>query len=189
MFFKVKFNQITRHFHPSPQSLSRWTNLEDQKLLQRYEKIGQAWTVLSLGLNSRSPVECRRRILKLTGQLKGIESNKELMDAVYVKDYEIHNGRLLKIPSEKIVSTPFQRLSVAAPYQRYRSQRKKLGWAPVELLALRQAYEQVSFTEHISAFIVFIMIKLNFNSDLHFIHSILYTSYFMRILLNRKIIL
>ena len=144
MTLRIGFNPIIQKFHSSAQSLSRWTSIEDQKLLKRYDTIGQAWTLLSLGMNSRSPIECRRRILKLTGQLKGIDSNKELMDALYVKDYEMHNGRLLKIPTERILSTPFQRLSAAAPYQRYRSQRKKSGWASVELLALRQAYEQVS---------------------------------------------
>lgn len=129
-----------RYLHSSALRLHRWTATEDEMLKRKYTELGPAWTLLSLSLNSRSPVECRRRWLSLSGALENLPS--ETRRLVYEEGYELHQGRLIKIPMEQIVPGPFAKLAASIERVRFRSQRRLLGWGTMERLAVREGYEQ-----------------------------------------------
>lgn len=130
-----------RSLHFSRLSLSsRWTAAEDALLLKRYEELGPAWTALSLGIQSRSPTECRRRWLLLSGTLEGLTALERTL--VYNEGYEKHDGQLIKIPQERIVAGPFAKMAAAIEPVRFRTQRKRGGWTPQEVMAVREGYEQ-----------------------------------------------
>lgn len=128
-------------FHASRTLLSGWKPQEDAKLLKRYEKIGPSWTMLAMQMPSRSPEECRRRYLRLSGQLEGLPA--ETARLIYIDGYEMHNGELMMIPRETVVSNPFQKAARAVDPVRFRSQRKRQGWTPMERIAVREGFEQL----------------------------------------------
>lgn len=150
-FFRTFFSDIVglhpsmlsstrRYLHASALRLHRWTTAEDGLLRSKYTELGPAWTLLSLSLNSRSPVECRRRWLSLSGALEGL--SPEARRLVYEEGYEFHQGRLIRIPMEQIVPGPFSKLAASIERVRFRSQRRLLGWGTMERLAVREGYEQ-----------------------------------------------
>lgn len=129
-----------RNFQTTRLLLNRWTGEEDALLLGRYEELGPAWTVISMGIRSRSPMECRRRWLILSGALEGL--NAEEYRLVYVEGYERLNKRLVRVPMERIVASPFAKLASMIDQVRFRSQRKKGGWSQIERLAVWQGLDQ-----------------------------------------------
>lgn len=129
-----------RGLHASPRLLGRWSETEDQLLLNKYAELGPAWTVLSLAIASRSPVECRRRWLMLSGSLEGL--GPEARRLVYEEGYEWHQGRLIKIPMERVVAGPMAKLAAGIPPVRFRSQRRKGGWCQMERVAVQEGLEQ-----------------------------------------------
>lgn len=131
---------LPRHFHTSGVSFGRWTLAEDTTLLKKYEELGPSWTVMALSLQSRSPTECRRRWLNLSGTLEGLP--KDIRRLVYEEGYEMHSGRLIKIPVERIVSGPFKRLAAAVEPVRFRGERRRKGWSPTERMAVQEGFEQ-----------------------------------------------
>lgn len=131
---------IRRSLHASAPRLHRWTAAEDELLASKHAELGPAWTLLSLSLNSRSPVECRRRWLHLSGALEGL--SPPLRRLVYEEGYEVHQGRLIRIPMEQIVPGPFTRLAASVTRVQFRSQRRLAGWGTMERLAVREGYEQ-----------------------------------------------
>jgi hypothetical protein len=114
--------------------------VEDELLTNRYDELGPAWTVLSLGLQSRSPIECRRRWLIISGALE--ELSPENYKLIYEEGYERHNGRLIKVPKERIVAGPFARLAAAVEPVRFRSERRRGGWQQSEYMAVQEGLEQ-----------------------------------------------
>lgn len=136
----MKLN-FSRGFHASRRLFGRWTEAEDKIILDTYEELGPAWTVLAFKVNSRSPVECRRRWLTLTNALTDLSPEERRL--VYEDGYEFHNGRLIKIPMENIVASPFAKMAAAVEPARFRGQRKREGWSLMERMALREGFETV----------------------------------------------
>lgn len=132
---------ILRQFHNSRVSLSsRWTAAEDTLLLKRYEEFGPAWTVLALGIRSRSPTECRRRWLTVTLTVKELDPEERRL--VYEEGYEKHGDQLVKVPQERILPGPFAMLAATIKKVRFRSQRKLGGWTNEEIMTVQEGYEQ-----------------------------------------------
>lgn len=132
--------RLARAFHASCMLQHRWVASEDALLLEKYKELGPAWTLLSLSIRSRSPTECRRRYLTISGKLEGLSPAEHKL--VYEDGYEMHNGLLIKIPQERIVSSPFARLAAAIPPVRFRSLRRRQGWTPMEIMAVQEGFEQ-----------------------------------------------
>ncbi|PJF19097.1 hypothetical protein PSACC_01065 [Paramicrosporidium saccamoebae] len=132
--------RLIRTFHASRLALSRWTGAEDATIMAKYEELGPAWTVLSLSVPSRSPIECRRRWLTLNGAMTNLpETDRRL---VYNDGYELHNGRLIKIPMERISAGPFAKLVAMVKPVRFRRDRKRGGWSKEEIMAVQEGVEQ-----------------------------------------------
>jgi len=65
------YHQISnnRPFHSSSILFRAWGQSDDKKLLDRYNRYGPSWTFLSFTIPHRTPDECRKRILHLTGRI------------------------------------------------------------------------------------------------------------------------
>jgi len=130
-----------RSFHGSNILLrGPWTSREDAEVKKQYDRWGPAWTAIAIKIPSRSPVEVRRRYLRLSGTLASLSKAEEKL--VNDEDWEPVNKRLMRIPMETIVRGPFARLAAAVPLVRFRSQRRGEGWTMLEQMALREGYEQ-----------------------------------------------
>lgn len=131
---------ILRYFHASLKRFGRWTAAEDELLLQKHKEFGPAWTALSLEVISRSPTECRRRWLTISGALENLSDTERKL--IYEDGYEKYGNQLIKIPQERIVAGPFAKLAAAVEPVGFRSQRRQVGWGTMERLAVREGYEQ-----------------------------------------------
>lgn len=60
---------FSKSFHLSSILCRIWKQSDDKKLLDRYNKYGPSWTFLSFAISHRTPDQCRKRILHLTGRL------------------------------------------------------------------------------------------------------------------------
>ena len=131
-----------RSFRTSAALLGRWTTAEDQLLLQKYRKFGPAWTVLALEITSRSPIECRRRYLQISGALENLTPAQHQL--IYTEGYELHpDGRtIIKVPMERIVAGPFAKLAAMVEPVRFRRERRKKGWSQLERIAVQEGVEQ-----------------------------------------------
>lgn len=134
--------RFCRFFRSSSVLFGRWTAAEDQLLLQRYDELGPAWTLLALGIRSRSPIECRRRYLQVSGALEKLTPKQH--DLIYNEGYELHpdGTTLVKVPMERIVAGPFAKLAAAVEPVRFRRERRKRGWSQMERLAVQEGVEQ-----------------------------------------------
>lgn len=134
------YRSTLRTFHSSPILFSRWTAVEDTLLLKKYEELGPAWTVLSLCIKSRSPIECRRRWLMIGGSLEGLDEEEH--KKVYEDGYDKVGNQFIQFPMEQIAPGPFAKMAAAVQPVGLRSQRKRGGWSLLEKLAVREGFEQ-----------------------------------------------
>ncbi len=123
-----------------------WKPSEDKLLSAAYEKYGPAWTVVSFDVPSRSPIECRKRHLKLSGVLESpeLQRNPDLYHAVFEEGYEIgKDGVLIQFPIEKIEESPLAKLSAGLERNRRKARNRKEGedWSEDEILVVREGYE------------------------------------------------
>jgi hypothetical protein len=131
---------FSRNFHASPMLSGRWTSSEDALILKEYAKLGPAWTALSFSVLGRSPIECRRRWLTLSGTLTTL--SPQARQLVYTEGYEEHSGRLIKVPMERIVASPFAKLAAMVQPVRFRGERKRGGWSKEEIMAVQEGVLQ-----------------------------------------------
>ncbi len=121
---------------------SRWTAAEDGQLARRFAEVGPAWTVLALGIPSRSPLEVRRRILALAyGAPPAAPSAAH--SAYSSLDIELHGDRLVRIPAERVLPGPASLAAAAVRGTRERRVHRLAGWSRAEMVAVRQAYEEM----------------------------------------------
>lgn len=134
-------------FRQSNRLLRRWTEDCDTKLMQFYDKYGPAWNLLAAQLQGgRTGSECRKRWLTVSGTLEAerYESDKKL----WLDGYEritLENGQKgwIRVPDiEKLPENPFEMIAKHLP--RFKSSwiKKQAGWSQIELMALREGYEQ-----------------------------------------------
>lgn len=130
----------SRSFHNSALRFGRWTAAEDTLLQEKYQELGPAWTILSLFIKSRSPIECRRRWLMLSGSLTGLnEAERKL---VYEDGYDKVGDQMVLFPMEQVTPGPFAKMVASVKPVGFRSQRKAGGWGTFEKLAVREGFEQ-----------------------------------------------
>ena len=134
-------------FRSSFRLLRRWTEECDTKLMEAYDKYGPAWSLLaSQCQGGRNGRECRKRWLSLSGTLDAehYETDKQL----WIDGYEritLEDGKKgwIMIPDiEKIPENPFERIAKYLPKFKASWLKKKAGWSEIELMALREGYEQ-----------------------------------------------
>lgn len=122
--------------------LGAWKPEEDALLRAGLEKHGPAWTLLSFSLPGRTPQECRKRQLTLSGQLKTDSRLKDprAFHAVFHEGFELAaDGGFVRVPSEEIGETPVARL--AAGLDRSRTRRAGRPWEEGEKMVVREGYE------------------------------------------------
>lgn len=133
-------------FRPSTRLFRRWTEDCDSKLLEIYEKYGPTWSLLASHFKGRSGQECRKRWLTLSGTLEAerYETDKQL----WLDGYEritLPNDQKgwIKVPEiEKLPENPFERIAKHLPTFKTSWLKKNAGWSQIELMALREGYEQ-----------------------------------------------
>ena len=133
-------------FRPSSKLFRRWTEDCDTKLLQVYNKYGPAWSLLASHFQGRTSQECRKRWLSLSGTLEAerYESDKQL----WLDGYEritLENGQkgwIKVFEVDKLPENPFERIVKHLPNFKTSWLKKVTGWTPIELMALREGYEQ-----------------------------------------------
>lgn len=136
-------------FRPSTRLLRRWTEECDSKLLQVYEKYGPAWGLIASHLSDhRTGSECRKRWLNLSGTLAAerFEADRQLWIDGYERITLSTTGQSgwIKVPDvEKLPETPFERICKHLPKFRSSWLKKKAGWSEIEMMALREGYEQL----------------------------------------------
>lgn len=138
-------------FRSSLRLFRRWTEECDTKLMESYDKYGPAWSLLASQFQGRNGKECRRRWLSLSGTLEAerYETDKQL----WLDGYEritMENGRngWIKVHDiEKIPENPFERIAKYLPNFKASWLKKKAGWSEIELMALREGYEQFILPE------------------------------------------
>lgn len=114
-----------------------WKPHEDHKLQAAYDKHGPAWTVVSFAVNSRTPVDCRKRYLKLSGVLEGVDAR--VREDVFQGGYEFgRDGHLIRVPMEQIEKSPMTMLADKLPR---RTRRSGPEWSDPEILLVREAFE------------------------------------------------
>ena len=133
-------------FRPSARLFRRWTEDCDSKLLQIYDKYGPAWSLLASNFQGRTGQECRKRWLTLSGTLDAerYETDKQLLIEGYER-INLSNGQKgwIKVPDiEKLPENPFERIAKHLPSFKTSWLKKKAGWSQIELMALREGYEQ-----------------------------------------------
>jgi histone H3/H4 len=134
-------------FRPSLRLFRRWTEECDSKLMEVYEKYGPAWSFLASQLPGRNGMECRRRWLHLSGTLEAerFEADKKLWLDGYERITLPSTGQKgwIRVPDvEKIPENPFERIAKHLPKFKTSWMKKRAGWSEIELMALREAYEQ-----------------------------------------------
>ena len=133
-------------FRSSLRLFRRWTEDCDTKLMESYNKYGPAWSILASQLPGRSGKECRKRWLSLSGTLEAerYEADKQLWIDGYEKmTMEDGKSGWIKVHDlEKIPENPFERISKYLPTFKASWLKKKSGWSEIELMALREGYEQ-----------------------------------------------
>lgn len=138
-------------FRSSLRLFRRWTEDCDTKLMAAYDTYGPAWSILASQLQGRSGQECRRRWLSLSGTLDAerYETDKQL----WIDGYEritLEDGKKgwIKVPDiEKLPENPFERIAKHLPKFKASWMKKKAGWSEIELMALREGYEQFILPE------------------------------------------
>lgn len=133
-------------FRPSSRLFRRWTEDCDTKLLNYYQKYGPAWGLLASQFKGRSGQECRKRWLTLSGTLETekYETDKQL----WLDGYEritLEDGQKgwIKVPDvDKLPENPFERIAKHLPVFNTSWLKKNAGWSEIELMALREGFEQ-----------------------------------------------
>lgn len=133
-------------FRQSNRLLRRWTEECDTKLMEIYENYGPAWNFLASHFHGRTGQECRKRWLNLSGTLEAerYESDKQL----WLDGYEritLENGQKgwIRVPDiEKFPENPFEKIAKHLPRFKSSWMKKQAGWSRIELMALREGYEQ-----------------------------------------------
>jgi len=128
-----------------------WKSAEDKLLLEAYEKHGPAWTIVSFAVPSRSPTECRKRHIRLSGILETDERLRDgrLAEAVYQEGFELakDGSHLVRVPEPVIEESPLAKLSGALPKLRRRKEQdmreseEGRPWTELEQFVMREAYE------------------------------------------------
>src|ERR1700733_4938588 len=127
-------------FHTSIMFRDAWKPHQDKLLLEQYEKYGPSWTFISFAINSRSPTECRKRILTLTNALDQFKLPHE-KEWAFQLGYEKHGNNWIDIPQDIIDESPFQKISKKIIKKTLREKRTK-KWTELEIMALREGYDQ-----------------------------------------------
>ena len=139
-------------FRQSARLLRRWTEDCDTRLLQYYDKYGPVWNLLASNFQGRNGQECRKRWLTLSGTLEAerYDSDKKL----WLDGYERitleaeENGKegrkgWIKVPDiQKLPENPFEMIAKRLPKFKSSWLKKQSGWSEIELMALREGYEQ-----------------------------------------------
>lgn len=135
-------------FRSSLRLFRRWTEDCDTKLMEAYDKYGPAWSLLASSQfqGGRNGKECRKRWLNLSGTLEAerYETDKQLwLDGYERITMEDGKDGWIKVPDiEKVPENPFERISKLLPKFKASWLKKKAGWSEIELMALREGYEQ-----------------------------------------------
>jgi len=114
--------------------------------MEAHDKYGPAWSLLASQLQGRNGKECRKRWLSLSGthEAERYETDKQL----WIDGYERitmedgRNGWIKVHDIEKVPENPFERISKYLPSFKASWLKKKSGWSEIELMALREGYEQ-----------------------------------------------
>lgn len=119
-----------------------WKTNEDGLLNTAFEKHGPAWTVVSFNIAGRTPDECRKRHLKLSGTLESSDRLKDprAFHAVFHDGFDLaKDGTFVRFPREQIEENPITKLAARIPY----TKKKKNGaeWTLEEKLVVREGYE------------------------------------------------
>lgn len=126
--------------------LRRWTEDCDTKLMQFFDKYGPAWGLLASNFQGRTALECRKRWLTLSGTLEAerYETDKQL----WLDGYEritLDDGQKgwIRVPDvEKLSENPFEMITKHLSSFKSSWLKKQTGWSQMELIALREGYEQ-----------------------------------------------
>lgn len=133
-------------FRNSLRLFRRWTDECDKKLMESFDKYGPSWALLASQFQGRNAKECRRRWLILSGTLDAehYEADKQLWidgyERITLEDGK--NGWIKVNEIEKMPENPFERISKFLPTFKAAWIKKKSGWSEIELMALREGYEQ-----------------------------------------------
>lgn len=115
----------------------RWTEVNDKQLLEMFEEYGPSWTLISFKLPNRTPVEVRRRFLKLTN---AFEPKNPLFEKPSKEDAEMLRagwdktslGDWIRIPLDTIGPSPFAFLTQAVPRYKNNKSKKSRNWKDIE---------------------------------------------------------
>lgn len=149
--FKMLINHliIPRRFffHSTPILCRRWQAAEDEQLTKRYEKYGPSWTLISFRLNRRTPEDCRKRHLVLSGRLESIKRSADRQQLYQNGIESVDLERAIQIPNERIEPSPFAILAAKLPKRRLRQVKRENprnldSWSELEQLVVREGYEQ-----------------------------------------------
>ena len=115
----------------------KWTEANDKQIMEMFEEFGPSWTLISFKFPNRTPVEVRRRFLKLT---KAFEPRNPLFEKVTKEDEKMLRagwdktsaGDWIRIPLDTIGPSPYALLTEAVP--RYKNSRAKKirNWEDIE---------------------------------------------------------
>jgi hypothetical protein len=120
-----------------------WKQEEDQSLVDAFKKHGPAWTVVSFAVRSRSPVECRKRHLSLSGTVSKLkEMHPRDRDLIFQEGYEMgKDGYLIKFPEPVIEVSPYKKLAEQLPQKIKKKGANGRPWTELERMVVREAYE------------------------------------------------
>ena len=133
-------------FKATQRLFRRWTEDCDSQLMNLFERYGQSWALLASHLKGRTAQECRKRWLNLSGTLAAekYESDRQM----WLNGHEritLENGQSgwIKVPEiNKLPDNPFECIAKELPEFKSSWMKKEAGWSEIELMALREAYEQ-----------------------------------------------
>jgi hypothetical protein len=115
----------------------KWTEANDKQLLEMFEEYGPSWTLISFKFPNRTPVEVRRRFLKLTD---AFEPKNPLFEKPSNEDAEMLRsgwdktcaGDWIKIPLDTIGPSPYSHLTQAVPKYKNNKSQKFRNWQDIE---------------------------------------------------------
>lgn len=131
---------LIKTIHTTTLRMRKWGVDETELLIAKVQEFGPAWTVCSQFLPGRSALDCRKQHGTISSKDKNGEE-KMLMKQGCEKFPDSAPHQWFIVPLEPCPKNSFENLASKIPPQKFRSEKKKLGWSNEEILALREGFE------------------------------------------------
>ena len=115
----------------------KWTEASDKQLMEMFEEFGPSWTLISFKFPNRTPMEVRRRFLKLTN---AFEPRNPLFEKVSKGDETMLRagwdktsaGDWIRIPMDNIIQSPYALLTQSVPRYKNSKAKRSRNWEDIE---------------------------------------------------------